>query len=43
VLLQEGKAKEAEDAIARLAKVDTNNQDLTQFREKLANLKSVKK
>ncbi len=43
VLLQQGKAKEAEDAIAKLAKGDPNNQDLPQFREKLANLKPGKK
>src|ERR1700682_6277141 len=40
VLLEVGDAKTAEDAIARLAKVDPNNQDLTQFRERLATLKS---
>jgi tetratricopeptide (TPR) repeat protein len=40
VLLQEGKTKEAEDAIAKLGRLDPNNQDLTQFRDKLANLKS---
>ena len=40
VLLQQGKAKEAEDAIAKLAKADPANQDLTQFRDKLAGLKS---
>jgi len=43
VLLSEGKAKEAEDAINRLEKLDPTNQDLPQFREKLASLKSSKK
>jgi tetratricopeptide (TPR) repeat protein len=43
VLLQQGKAKEAEDAIAKLAKADPSNQDLAQFREKLTGLKSGKK
>lgn len=43
VLLQESKAKEAEDVIAKLAKLDPNNQDLTQFRDRLATLKSGKK
>jgi tetratricopeptide (TPR) repeat protein len=43
VLLQQGKTKEAEDAIAKLAKADPSNQDLTLFREKLAGLKSGKK
>ena len=43
VLLAEGNARAAEDAIAKLAKLDPTNQDLTQFREKLANLKSGKK
>ena len=40
VLLEAGKAKDAEEAIAKLAKVDPANQDLTQFRERLAKLKS---
>jgi tetratricopeptide (TPR) repeat protein len=40
VLLQEGKAKEAENTIAKLAKADPNNQDLKQFRDKLSKLKS---
>lgn len=40
VLLESGKAKEAEEAIAKLAKVDAANQDLTQFRDRLAKLKS---
>ena len=38
--LQKGDARAAEKAIADLEKVDANNQDLTQFRERLANLKS---
>ncbi len=41
-LLSNGKAKEAEDAINKLAKIDPTNQDLTQFRTKLAELKSKK-
>jgi Flp pilus assembly protein TadD len=40
--LQRGDAKAAEDAIAKLEKVDPNSQDLTQFREKLASLKAGK-
>jgi Flp pilus assembly protein TadD len=40
VYLEQGKTKEAEDAIAKLAKADANNQDLTQFRDKLAKLKT---
>jgi len=40
VLLQQGKAKDGEEAINKLAKVDPNNSDLTQFRDKLANLKA---
>jgi tetratricopeptide (TPR) repeat protein len=43
VLLQQGKAKESEDAIANLAKADPTNQDLAQFREKLTALKAGKK
>lgn len=43
VLLEQGKAKEAEDAIAKLAKADPNNQDLAQFRDKLAKLKTGSK
>jgi hypothetical protein len=35
-----GDAKEAEDAIARLEKLDPQNSDLAQFKEKLASLKS---
>ena len=37
--LQKGDAKEAEKAIANLEKADPNNQDLPQFRDKLASLK----
>jgi tetratricopeptide (TPR) repeat protein len=40
--LQTGDAKAAEDAIAKLEKVDPNSQDLPQFRDKLASLKSGK-
>ena len=40
--LQRGDAKAAEDAIAKLEKVDPSSQDLTQFREKLASLKAGK-
>ena len=40
VLLQLGKAKDAEDAIAKLAKVEPANPDLTQFRDRLAQLKA---
>lgn len=42
VLLSKGDAKAAEDAINKLAKVDPTNQDLPQFREKLASLKNPK-
>jgi tetratricopeptide (TPR) repeat protein len=38
--LQKGDAKAAEDAIAKLEKVDPNSVDLPQFRDKLASLKS---
>jgi tetratricopeptide (TPR) repeat protein len=38
--LQKGDAKGAEEAIAKVEKIDPNNQDLTRFREKLASLKS---
>jgi cytochrome c-type biogenesis protein CcmH/NrfG len=38
--LQKGDAKEAEKAIANLEKADPSNQDLPQFRDKLAGLKS---
>jgi tetratricopeptide (TPR) repeat protein len=40
--LQKGDAKAAEDAIARLEKVDPNSEDLPQFRDKLATLKAGK-
>ena len=42
VLLSKGDAKAAEDAVNKLAKVDPTNQDLPQFREKLASLKNPK-
>lgn len=38
--LEKGDAKAAEDAIAKLEKVDPNSQDLPQFRDKLATLKA---
>jgi predicted Zn-dependent protease len=37
--LQKGDAREAEKAIANLEKADPNNQDLQQFRDRLASLK----
>jgi len=40
--LQKGDAKAAEDAIAQLEKVDPNSEDLPQFKDKLASLKSGK-
>ena len=40
VLLESGNAKAAEAAIAQLAKADPTNQDLEQFRTRLAKLKS---
>lgn len=40
VYLEQGKVKESEAAIAKLAKTDPNNTDLTQFRERLAKLKT---
>ena len=40
--LQKGDAKAAEDAIAKLEKVDPNAQDLPNFRDKLASLKAGK-
>lgn len=40
--LQKGDAKAAEDAIAKLEKVDPNSEDLPQFRDKLASLKAGK-
>jgi tetratricopeptide (TPR) repeat protein len=42
VLLSKGDVKGAEDAINKLAKIDPANQDLPQFRDKLAELKSSK-
>jgi len=42
VLLQSGDAKNAEDALNKLAKADPNNQDLPQFRKKLDELKAKK-
>jgi tetratricopeptide (TPR) repeat protein len=41
--LSKGDAKNAEDCINKLAKVDPSNQDLPQFRKKLEELKSGKK
>jgi tetratricopeptide (TPR) repeat protein len=43
VLLSKGDAKGAEAAINKLAKVDPTNQDLPQFKDKLAEIKSAKK
>ena len=40
VYLEQGKAKEAEATIAKLAKADPNNTDLTKFRDQLAKVKS---
>lgn len=40
--LEKGDAKAAEDAIAQLEKVDPSNQDLPNFRDRLATLKSSK-
>ena len=40
VYLEQGKIKESEETIAKLAKADATNSDLTQFREKLEKLKS---
>ena len=40
--LEKGDAKAAEDAIAKLEKVDPNSQDLPQFKDKLATLKAGK-
>jgi tetratricopeptide (TPR) repeat protein len=42
-LLGQGDANAAEAAINKLEKIDPGNQDLAQFREKLATLKSAKK
>jgi tetratricopeptide (TPR) repeat protein len=41
--LQKGDAKAAEKAIASLEKVDPTNQDLPQFRDKLASMQSAEK
>jgi len=41
--LQKGDAKEAEKAIASLAKADPGNQDLPQFRDRLTSLQSAEK
>src|SRR6266567_8880751 len=41
-LLSKGDAKGAEEAINKLAKIDPANQDLPQFRTKLAELKSAR-
>src|SRR5438270_1233026 len=41
-LVSKGDAKAAEEQINKLAKIDPNNQDLPQFREKLSQLKSSK-
>ncbi|HEX6042925.1 MAG TPA: tetratricopeptide repeat protein [Pyrinomonadaceae bacterium] len=38
--LQKGDAKGLEEAIAKVEKIDPNNQDLTRFKEKLTSLKS---
>jgi len=43
VLLSKGDAKGAEAAINKLAKIDPTNQDLPQFKDKLAEIKSAKK
>jgi Flp pilus assembly protein TadD len=40
VYLEQSKAKEAEDTIDKLAKVDSSNTDLAKFREQLAKLKT---
>ena len=42
-LLANGNAKEAEQQMNKLAKVDPTNEDLPQFRKKLDELKSAKK
>lgn len=41
--LQKGDSKAAEDAIAKLEKVEPNSEDLPRFKEKLASLKSGSK
>jgi Flp pilus assembly protein TadD len=43
VLLQKGDAKGAEEQINKLAKIEPTNQDLAQFRDKLAELKAKPK
>jgi tetratricopeptide (TPR) repeat protein len=43
VLLSKGDAKGAEEAINKLAKIDPTNQDLSQFKDKLTEIKSGKK
>src|SRR6266542_1273751 len=43
VLLAAGKQKQAEDTINKLAKADPDNEDLSQFRNRLAQLKSSNK
>jgi tetratricopeptide (TPR) repeat protein len=43
VLLSKGDAKGAEEAINKLAKVDPTNQDMQQFKDKLAEIKAAKK
>src|SRR5258706_3242913 len=42
-LLSKGDAKGAEEAINKLAKIDPTNQDLKQFKDKLAEIKAGKK
>jgi tetratricopeptide (TPR) repeat protein len=42
-LLSNSKAKEGEDCLNKLAKIDPTNQDLSQFRTRLADLKAGKK
>jgi len=42
-LLSNSKAKEAEDCLNKLAKIDPSNQDLPQFRNRLSDLKAGKK
>src|SRR6266404_1865466 len=42
-LLSKGDAKGAEEAINKLAKIDSTNQDLKQFKDKLAEIKAGKK
>ena len=40
VYLEQGKVKESEDTIAKLARADPNNSDLSQFRDRLSKLKT---